>query len=281
MAVYLFCKLKFTIKILEPKTKTFLKSDVNEFRMKNKILKLGIYFFNLNLVLAESNYTDCNFVYIKEPTKPNCVIEEYKDQELQINIYDYENESLKNNSEKIIIPTEFNLAKLRFEDWLGEGRKMIIVELESNKQKFEKQKLLIIFRWHKEMFKPVFFETISYDKITGDEKNNLTTEFKFQDFGTKRISLFLEYNFERSQKKTNKPKEKKNWTNELVWDYRNQTFYDFEQEKKKSKNAKFYIEKKIHELRLEFPIFYDKTNLDYKDEFEKSKIYSILAETNS
>lgn len=235
-----------------------------------------LFFFSS--IHPESNFTDCNFIYIKESTKPSCVIEEFKDGELQIQVYDYENESLNSESNKIIIPTEFNLAKLRFEDWLGEGRKMIFVELESKKEKEQNQKLLMIFRWHNSMFKPVFFETISYNKIKGNEKNNLTTEFKFQDFGTKRVSLFMQYNFERTPKDSNKPKEKKTWTNELIWDYKNQTFYDFEQEKKKSKNAKFYIEKNIHDLRLEFPSFYDKTNLDYKQEFEKSKVYSILAE---
>ncbi len=243
-------------------------------------LKLILTLFLVFSIKAESksSFSNCNFIHLKESKKTNCIIEEFKDTELHVNIFDYENESLKQNPEKIIIPVEFNLARIRFEDWLGEGRKMIFIELESKKEKEQNQKLLIIFRWHNETFKPVFFETISYNNLKGIEKNNLSTEFKFQDFGTKRVSLFLEYNYERSLKNSNKLKEKKTWTNELVWDYKNQTFYDFDSEKKKSKNSKFYIEKNIHDLRLDFASFYDKTNLDYKQEFEKSKIYSILAE---
>jgi hypothetical protein len=48
---------------------------------------------------------------------------------------------------------------------------------------------------------------------------------------------------------------KKIWADELVWDNKNLTFYDADQETKKNKKAEFYVEKKIYQTRLDFSTY--------------------------
>ncbi len=253
-------------------------------KMKFSILVFLILPLLLNSEIGTKktyDFLDCQFANVKSKEKPSCLIEEQDGEDFNLYIYDVHDSKISGPTHKISVPSRYNLAKIRFEDILGEGIKMIFVQVEGIVGKDTNQELLFVFHFQEEDFKPVLFETVSYDSGCCSEKLKLQNQFRFQDYGTKRVSIFLDYSYTISVNGKLKQKEKKNWTNELIWDYKTHTFYDFEAESKKLKKAEFFLEKNIHAFRLDFPLLQGKNQEDFKKQIRTSKIYSHLMNKKS
>jgi hypothetical protein len=227
------------------------------------------------------DFLDCQFANVKSKEKPSCLIEEQDGEDFNLYVYDVQDSKISGPTHKISVPSRYNLAKIRFEDILGEGIKMIFVQVEGVVGKDTNQELLFVFHFQEEDFKPVLFETVSYDSGCCNEKLKLKNQFRFQDYGTKRVSIFLDYSYTTYSNGKPKLKERKHWTNELIWDYKTHTFYDLELETKKLKKAEFFLEKNIHAIRLDFPLIQGKNQDEFKKQIRLSKIYSHLMDKKS
>ena len=237
------------------------------------------YLFSEEIKTANSyDYTDCKFEYLKSKTKMDCIVEELDGHDYNLYIYDIDGSKIIGPTHKISVPSWFNFAKLKFDDLLGEGKKMIFIQVEGVVGKNLNQELLFIFHYQENDFKPVLFETVSYNSGTYLEKNKLEISLRYKDYKSKRVSIFLDYTYSTYQNGKLQIQSRKLWSDELVWDYKNLTFYDLDIEKKKLGAAYFYIEKNIYQTRLEFPEIQGK---DFKKNIFKSKIFQLLVDKKS
>lgn len=222
-------------------------------------------------------YSDCKFHALKTKDKLDCVVEEFSGTEMILFVYELQEQSLVGNPEKIIIPSWYNFADVEYQDILGEGKKMIFATFEGNSGSETLQKILIVFHFQDTSFRPVLFETISYKLYCCGKSQSLDLKYKFVDPGTKRVSIQLNYTYNQYVGNKVLMDQKKMWADELVWDNKNLTFYDADQETKKNKNAKFHVEKKIYQTRLDFPPIHKIELQKLSDLINKSKIFEVLS----
>ena len=258
-----------------------------ECRMKllNLRFSLLLFFFLIPLVefisaetevSSSHTYTDCKFHSLKAKDKLDCVIEEFSGNEMILYIYELQKQTLTGNPEKIIIPSWYNFADVEYTDILGEGKKMIFVTFEGNSGSATLQKILIVFHFQNNSFRPVLFETIYYTLSCCGKSQSLDLKYKFIDSGTKRVSIQLNYTYNQYVANKIQLDKRKIWSDELVWDNKNLTFYDGEQEAKKNKKAEFYVEKKIYQTRLDFPPIHAIEMQKLTDLIYKSKIFQVM-----
>jgi len=226
-------------------------------------------------------YADCKFHSLKSKDRLDCIVEEFSGNEMNLYVYELEKQNLKNNPEKIIIPSWYNFANVDYADILGEGKKMIFVTFEGNMGNATLQKILLVFHFQNNSFRPVLFETVSYTLACCGKSQSLELKYKFIDVGSKRVSIQLDYTYNQYVLNKIQLDKRKMWSDELVWDNKNLTFYDSEQEEKKNKKAEFYVEKKIHETRLEFPPIHSIEMRKLTDLIYKSKIFDVLVDEKS
>lgn len=256
-----------------------------EYRMKLSVL-ISIFVFLFTSISAEAplvessthTFVDCKFHSLKSKDKLDCVVEEFSGNELNLYIYELEEQVLKGKPEKIIIPSWYNFANVEYVDILGEGKKMIFVIFEGNTGSATLQKILLVFHFQNNSFRPVLFETISYTLACCGKSQSLELKYKFIDQGTKRVSIQLDYTYNQYVSNKIQLDKRKTWSDELMWDNKNLTFYDGEQEEKKNKKAEFYVEKKIYETRLEFPPIHSIELSKLSDLIYKSKIFDVLVD---
>lgn len=257
--------------------------------MKFLFLKSCFLFFIILpfLISAESEikpthvYTDCKFHPLKVKDRLDCVVEDFSGNEMVLYVYEIQNQTLSKNPQKIIIPSWYNFATVEYIDILGEGKKMIFAVFEGTAGSNTMQKILIVFHFQNDAFRPVLFETISYVLSRRGLSQSLNLKYKFLDFGTKRVSIQLDYTYNVIISNKVQQDRRKTWTDELIWDNKNLTFYDAEQETKKNKKAEFHVEKKIYETRLEFPPIHSINMEKITDLIYKSKIFDVLVDEKS
>jgi hypothetical protein len=220
-------------------------------------------------------YQDCKFHALKNKDKLNCIIEEFSGNEMLLYVYELQNQSLVGKPEKIIVPSWYNFASVEYLDILGDGKKMLFVTFEGNTGSATLQKILIVFHYQNNSFRPVLFETISYTLSCCGKSQSLDLKYRFIDQGTKRVSIQLDYTYNQYVSNKIQLDKRKTWSDELVWDNKNLTFYDEEQESKKNKKAEFYVEKKIYETRLEFPPIHSIEMNKLTDLIYKSNIFKL------
>ncbi|MBP9885798.1 MAG: hypothetical protein KBF93_05860 [Leptospiraceae bacterium] len=241
-------------------------------------LLISIYAQTTSVENPTHTYADCKFHSLKSKDKLDCIVEEFSGNEMNLYVYELEKQTLKNNPEKIIIPSWYNFANVEYADILGEGKKMIFVTFEGNMGNATLQKILLVFHFQNNSFRPVLFETISYKSACCGKAQSLELKYKFIDVGSKRVSIQLDYTYNQYVLNKIQLDKRKTWSDELVWDNKNLTFYDGEQEEKKNKKAEFYVEKKIHETRLEFPPIHSIEMNKLTDLIYKSKIFDVLVD---
>ncbi len=226
-------------------------------------------------------YSDCKFHALKTKDKLDCVVEEFSGNEMILFVYELQKQSLVGKPEKIIIPSWYNFADVEYQDILGDGKKMIFATFEGNSGSATLQKILIVFHFQESSFRPVLFETISYTLSCCGKSQSLDLKYKFVDPGTKRVSIQLNYTYNQYVANKVQMDQRKIWADELVWDNKNLTFYDADQETKKNKKAKFYVEKKIYQTRLDFPPIHSIELQKLSDLINKSKIFEVLMDEKS
>lgn len=261
------------------------------FRLEIKFLLRKISFLLFILcslfISAESEtkpthvYTDCKFHALKVKDKLDCIVEDFAGTEMILYVYDIQNQTLTGKPQIIKIPSWYNFASVEYNDVLGEGKKMIFIEFEGTAGSATMQKILILFHFQNNSFRPVLFETISYVLSCCGKSQSLNLKYKFADYGTKRVSIQLEYTYNFYLLNKVQLEKRKIWNDELIWDNKNLTFYDEEQEKKKNKRADFPVEKKIYETRLDFPPIHSIDMEKLSDLIYKSKIYNVLTDEKS
>lgn len=101
------------------------------------------------------------------------------------------------------------------------------------------------FHFQNNSFRPVLFETLSHTQSCCGKAQSLDIKYKFIDIGTKRVSIQFDYTYNQYVKSKIQLDKRKTWSDELIWDNKNLTFYDAEQEQKKNKRANFYVEKNL------------------------------------
>lgn len=112
---------------------------------------------------------------------------------------------------------------------------MIFATFEGNSGLSTLQKILIVFHFQNNTFRPVLFETVSYTLSCCGKSQSLDLKYKFVDSGSKRVSIQLNYTYNQYVANKVQLDKKKIWADELVWDNKNLTFYDADQETKKNK----------------------------------------------
>jgi hypothetical protein len=232
-------------------------------------------------ISTNHTFLDCKFHALKVKDKLDCIVEEFSGNEMILYVYELQNQTLSSKAEKIIIPSWYNFASVEYADILGEGKKMIFVTFEGNSGSATLQKILIVFHFQNNFFRPVLFETISYTLSCCGKSQSLDLKYKFVDPGTKRVSIELNYTYNQYVANKVQLDKRKNWSDELVWDNKNLTFYDADQETKKNKKAEFYVEKKIYQTRLDFPPIHSVEMQKLKDLIYKSKIFEVLIDEKS
>lgn len=232
-------------------------------------------------IAASHTYIDCKFHSLKTKDKLDCVVEEFSENEMILYVYEFEKQNLIGKPEKIIIPSWYNFANVEYTDILGEGKKMIFVTFEGTSGSATMQKILILFHFQNNSFRPVLFETISYTLACCGKSQSLDLKYKFIDIGTKRVSIELKYTYNQYIANKVQLDKRKIWSDELVWDNKNLTFYDADQETKKNKKAEFYVEKKIYQTRLDFPPIHSIEMQKLTDLIYKSKIFEVLLNEKS
>lgn len=232
-------------------------------------------------VSPSHSYIDCKFHALKNKNKLDCVVEEFSGNEMILYVYELQNQTLASKSEKIIIPSWYNFASVEYVDILGDGKKMIFATFEGNSGNATLQKILIVFHFQNNSFRPVLFETISYTLSCCGKSQSLDLKYKFVDPGTKRVSIELNYTYNQYVANKVQLDKRKIWSDELVWDNKNLTFYDADQETKKNKKADFYVEKKIYQTRLDFPPIHSIEMQKLTDLIYKSKIFEVLLDEKS
>lgn len=233
------------------------------------------------IVQANHVYSDCKFHALKAKDKLDCVVEEFSGTDMILFVYELQKQTLVGKPEKIIIPSWYNFADVEYQDILGEGKKMIFATFEGTAGADTLQKILIVFHFQETSFRPVLFETISYKLYCCGKAQSLDLKYKFVDLGTKRVSIQLNYTYNKYIGNKIQLDQKKIWSDELVWDNKNLTFYDADQETKKNKNAKFHVEKKIYQTRLDFPPIHSIEMQKLIDLINKSKIFEVLLDEKS
>lgn len=261
-----------------------------KYRLSKQVIYFILFYFVLiplfQLLIAQTIdkphvYEDCKFYALKTKDKLDCVIEEFSGNELNLYVYGLQKQSLEGSPEIIRIPSWYNFASVEYTDILGEGKKMIFVTFEGNLNHRTLQKILIVFHYQNTSFHPVLFETLSYTLSCCGKSQSLELKYKFIDLGTKRVSIQLNYTYNQYVLNKVQLDKRKVWTDEIVWDNKNLTFYDAEQEEKKMKNAEFYVEKKIYETRLEFPPIHSIEMNKLTDLIYRSKIFEVLFDGKS
>ncbi|MBP6738437.1 MAG: hypothetical protein KA146_00530 [Leptospiraceae bacterium] len=232
-------------------------------------------------ISSTHTYSDCKFHSLKIKDKLDCVVEEFAGNEMILYVYELENQTLKGIPQKIIIPSWYNFADVEYRDILGEGKKMIFATFEGNSGLATLQKILIVFHFQNNAFRPVLFETVSYRLSCCGKSQSLDLKYKFVDSGSKRVSIQLNYTYNQYVAEKVQLDKKKIWADELVWDNKNLTFYDADQETKKNKKAEFYVEKKIYQTRLDFPPIHTIEMQKLTDLIYKSKIFEVLINEKS
>ncbi|MBP7280976.1 MAG: hypothetical protein KBA66_05335 [Leptospiraceae bacterium] len=261
-------------------------------RMKGLGLKFSFLFFITlifysNSIFSETEttpthkYEDCKFHAVKSKGKLDCIVEEFSGNEMYLFVYELNNQSLSGTPEKIIIPSWYNFANVEYADILGEEKKMIFVTFEGKTGEAALQKILLVFHFQNNSFRPVLMETLSHTQSCCGKAQSLDIKYKFLDAGTKRVSIQFDYTYNQYVKSKIQLDKRKTWSDELVWDNKNLTFYDSEQEQKKNKRANFYVEKKIYETRLEFPPIHKIEMNKLNELIFKSKIFEVLVDEKS
>jgi hypothetical protein len=232
-------------------------------------------------ISSTHTYSDCKFHSLKTKDKLDCVVEEFSGNEMILYVYELQNQTLTGIPQKIIIPSWYNFADVEYRDILGEGKKMIFATFEGNSGLSTLQKILIVFHFQNNTFRPVLFETVSYTLSCCGKSQSLDLKYKFVDSGSKRVSIQLNYTYNQYVANKVQLDKKKIWADELVWDNKNLTFYDADQETKKNKKAEFYVEKKIYQTRLDFPPIHSIEMQKLTDLIYKSKIFEVLINEKS
>ena len=273
-------------------------------RMKGLGLKFSFLFFITlifysNSIFSETEttpthkYEDCKFHAVKSKGKLDCIVEEFSGNEMYLFVYELNNQSLSGTPEKIIIPSWYNFANVEYADILGEEKKMIFVTFEGKTGEAALQKILLVFHFQNNSFRPVLMETLSHTQSCCGKAQSLDIKYKFLDAGTKRVSIQFDYTYNqyvtaitdvtKTPAGSNIPDNTTHAVNHTAISGTSAIpeSIGVAKEQKKNKRANFYVEKKIYETRLEFPPIHKIEMNKLNELIFKSKIFEVLVDEKS
>ncbi|MBI5849071.1 MAG: hypothetical protein HZB31_14195 [Nitrospirae bacterium] len=190
----------------------------------------------------------CQMQPLKDKKKENCIISAFDDHDLKITVYDGNTNGEFEQRNQLTITSWYQMAKISYEDLLGNGIKFIRIESEGNTGTGTLQKILSYWGWHADKFVPVFFETTSYHiSSAGGYLEDFKMNYEFNNKGSQQISAALKYHYSDTN-----PKHRASytWQEKLSWDGGSFSFYNLELEKGKILKAENPIYKKIINARI-------------------------------
>ena len=154
-----------------------------EFRTKGDALKGG-----------------CQLQPLKGKGAENCIITGFDGHDLKITIFDITADGGFERRNQLTITSWYQMAKVSYEDLLGNGINFIRIESEGNTGTGTLQKILSYWGWHDDKFVPVFFETMSYH-ISGRYLEELQMNCEFKNKGSKQVSAILKFSYSNNNPK--------------------------------------------------------------------------------
>jgi len=177
-----------------------------------------------NLTAAESH--GCKKVNLYGPGRSSCVIEALEMHELMLNIYEMGGSGAYKLSGRVCVPSWYEGAKVKYQDFDGGGKDLVVVDTEGNTGTGVLQKILLVFGYNGREFVPVLLETTSYDFGTLGYKEELRMEHAIKNLGSREVTIDLHHEYVLHQSRDNPLGMKASWSERLAWHSQDFTFYE-------------------------------------------------------
>lgn len=189
---------------------------------------------------------ECQLQPLKGKEIECAVLTEFDGHDLIIFIYDQMPDGSYERKHRLCITSWYWMAKVGYEDLLGDGRKFLRVESEGNTGTGTLQKILSYWGWHDGEFVPVLFETVSYGLVCGTAQR-LHAKISLKNPSLKDVFIGFDYDYTYEDPGI---KSTLAWSESLSWNEASFSFYRREDETRKLLKPDNYIHKNIIQARI-------------------------------